>query len=75
MSTFFIPHQNVLRRLDGFELLQGMMEQVFLPHWYMETMETCLDTLDKLLEEVPLYHLACRPDEDAVLLVKNELNM
>lgn len=67
--------ENVLRRLDGFELLQGMMEQVFLPHWYMETMETCLDTLDKLLEEVPLYHLACRPDEDAVLLVKNELNM
>ena len=51
------------------------MEQVFLPHWYPEAMDTCLNTLDLLLEEVPVYHLACRPDEDAVLLLKQELGL
>lgn len=67
--------ENILKRLEGFDVLQGIMEQVFLPHWYPEAMDTCLNTLDLLLEEVPVYHLACRPDEDAVLLLKQELGL
>ena len=67
--------ENTLKRLEGFDVLQGIMEQVFLPHWYPEAMDTCLNTLDLLLEEVPVYHLACRPDEDAVLLLKQELGL
>lgn len=67
--------ENSIRRLSGFEVLQGMMDQVFLPHWYPEAMDDCLSTLDALLSEVPIYHLACRPDEDAVRLVEQELGL
>ncbi len=66
---------NSIRKLSGFEVLQGMMDQVFLPHWYPEAMDDCLSTLDALLSEIPIYHLACRPDEDAVRLVEQELGL
>ena len=67
--------ENTLRRLSGFEVMQGIMDQVFLPHWYPEAMDACLDTLDALLTQIPVYHLACRPDEDAVQLLKKELDL
>ena len=67
--------ENTLRRLSGFEVMQEIMDQVFLPHWYPEAMDDCLNTLDAVLTQLPLYHLACRPDEDAVQLLKKELNI
>ncbi len=67
--------ENSIRRLSGFDVLQGIMDQVFLPHWYPEGMTPCLDTLNDLLAQIPVYHLACRPDEDAVQLLKNELQI
>lgn len=67
--------ENSLRRLSGFDVLQGTMDQVFLPHWYPKGMTPCLDTLNDLLAQIPVYHLACRPDEDAVQLLKNELQI
>ena len=66
--------ENTLRRLSGFEVMQEIMNQVFLPHWYQEAMDACLNTLDAVLTQVPVYHLACRPDEGAVQLLKNELD-
>lgn len=67
--------ENSLRRLSGFEVMQGIMDQVFLPYWYPEAMDACLDTLDALLTQLPVYHLACRPDEGAVQLLKTELQL
>lgn len=67
--------ENSIRKLSGFDVLQGIMDQVFLPHWYPEGMTPCLDTLNDLLAQIPVYHLACRPDEDAVQLLKNELQI
>ena len=75
MITLEQAPENSIRKLSGFEVLQGMMDQVFLPHWYPEAMDDCLSTLDALLSEVPIYHLACRPDEDAVRLVEQELGL
>ena len=66
---------NTLRRCSGLRDLQDVMQQAFLPHWDEAGLSACLDTLDRLLEQVPAYHLACRPDEEAVLLLKNELNL
>ena len=67
--------ENSIRKLSGFDVLQRIMDQVFLPHWYPEGMTPCLDTLNDLLAQIPVYHLACRPDEDAVQLLKNELQI
>ena len=75
MITLEQAPENSIRKLSGFEVLQGMMDQVFLPHWYPEAMDDCLSTLDALLSEVPIYHLACRPDEAAVRLVVQELGL
>ena len=67
--------ENSLRKLSGFELMQGIMNQVFLPHWYPEAMDACLNTLDRLLTQAPVYHLACLPDETAVRILQDELNI
>ena len=66
---------NSLRLLSGFEVMQDLMDQLFLPHWYPETMDACLDTFDSLLANTPVYRLSCRPTEDAVILLKNELSI
>lgn len=67
--------ENTIKKCSGFDIMRGMMDQVFLPYWYPEAMDACLDTLDAVLTQLPVYHLACRPDEDAVQLLKNELQL
>ena len=67
--------ENSVRELSGFDVMQNIMDQVFLPYWYSEAMDDCLDTLDCMLGQVPFYHLSCRPDEEAVRLLQNKLNI
>lgn len=75
LVTLEQAQENTLRKLSGFEVMRELMDQVFLPHWYPEAMDACLDTLDGLLTRLPVYHLACRPDASAVRLLQKELNM
>lgn len=67
--------ENFLCRLTDFDLMKGMMDQVFLPHWYPDAVDACLDTLHGLLTQVPTYRLYCLPDEDAVRMLQKELNI
>ena len=66
--------ENQLKNLAGFEVLKGIMEQVFLPQWYQQAMDASLGTLDHLLESVPVYHLVNVADEESVKLVEEKLN-
>lgn len=43
---------------------------VFLPHWDEKCMKSALETLNKVLNTVPVYLLKCRPDEEAVRLTE-----
>lgn len=56
--------------------LQGVMkliELIFVPSWNEELITCALDSLDDLAAKVPLYKLYCRPDYEAVELLKKEL--
>lgn len=67
--------ENTLKKLNAFETFQKVMKQIYLPHWQVDLLEKCFETIDQLLENVPVYFLSCRPDLEAVNLVKDELNI
>lgn len=65
--------KNTLERLRGVTMIERMMRNIFLPHWYQKGAETAMETVDHLLSTVPVYLLKCRPDEEAVAMVERAL--
>ncbi len=61
---------NSIRKLDGFEKVQLVSNNIIYPTWLENGMELCLEILDHLLSRLPVYELSCRPDEEAVRLVE-----
>ena len=65
--------ENTIKRLSGITLVERMMKNVFLPHWYQKGVEAAMETVDHLLSNVPVYLMKCRPDEESVELVERVL--
>ena len=65
--------ENRVRRLQGFELVSSFANSVYYPLWLEKAAEFCMELLDQLLQQIPVLELACRPDEDAVCLLQEEL--
>ena len=65
--------ENSIRRLEGFEKVQMVSNNIIYPTWLENGMELCLETLDHLLSSLPVYELSCRPDEDAVRLTEKTI--
>lgn len=65
--------ENALRRITGFEMVSEVAKSIFYPMWLENGTELCLETLNALLGQIPVYELSCRPDEDSVRLLYNEL--
>lgn len=65
--------ENTLERLHGVAMIERMMRNIFLPHWYQKGAEAAMETVDHLLSTVPVYLLKCRPDEEAVAMVERAL--
>lgn len=61
--------ENKLIRLDTAQATECFVPHLFMPHWDDKCLDNTLETIDKLLEKVPVMLLECRPDEDAVRLV------
>lgn len=64
-------NENRIRKLEGFEMVRAVKDNIIYPTWLEDGVERCLDVLDKLLKNIPVYLLECRPDEDAVILVED----
>ena len=62
--------ENSIKKLNIVECLEYFMPHIFLPHWGEESMSKAVETFDKILGDVPVYLLQCRPDEDAVIMTK-----
>lgn len=62
--------KNSIRELTGFEKVTAVSQSVFYPLWIENGMVFCVETLDHLLTNIPVYELSCRPDEDAVRLTE-----
>lgn len=65
--------ENVIARLGAAQTTEKFLPHLFMPHWDDGCLEKALDTFGRLIENVPVYMLECRPDEDAVKLTYNEL--
>ena len=65
--------ENRLRQLDAAESLPRLLPQVLLPHWDEKAVEAALDTLARTIGQVPVWSLQCRPDADAVAMLREGL--
>lgn len=65
--------ENKITRLDAVQALELFMPHVFMPHWDKECLGFVLGIFDRLIENVPILLLECRPDEDAVKITYNRL--
>lgn len=64
---------NTIRRLDEMEVLAEYLSHLFLPAWDSRCTDMVMDMIGGMIPLVPMYRLACRPDEDAVALTRRTL--
>lgn len=57
---------NRISRLSPQEALLRVMPRLFMPYFDSALMEKVYGIMNKLLLDVPIYHLACRPDAEAM---------
>ena len=58
--------ENVARRLNGFEALQGVINKIYLDLLAPLEKQMCIDFVIELLSSVPVISLQCTPDERAI---------
>ena len=63
-----------IRKLRGVEAFRRVWEGVSVNTWDTEDLTAVMDTVSRLVENVPVYYLACTPDESAVLALEDAMN-
>ena len=66
--------QTTIRPLRGVQAFRKLWEGCSLHTWDREDVALCSETVMKAAELVPVFHLACTPDESAVLALEQALN-
>lgn len=61
---------NKIEKLPVTEVLQLLMPRCFMPYYDKGMMNEAMNTLERLIRDVPVYILKCRPDIEAVELVE-----
>lgn len=64
---------NSIRRLNGGEALQGIMQNIYLDFIAPNERLKCADLIIDLLSGVPVFHLSCTPNEEAVITLETTL--
>lgn len=64
---------NSIKRLSGAEALQGIMQNIYLDFIAPNEQLKCADLIINLLADIPVYHLGCTPDEEAVITLEKTL--
>ena len=57
---------NEARRLEGIEPFLRVMQHLQYPKWDREQADKAMELVQDLTEEIPVIHLYCRPDKEAV---------
>lgn len=66
--------ENRVKRLTGFEALQGVINNIYLDLLAPGERQMCIDFVIELLEKVNVFSLQCTPDERAVEVLEEKLN-
>lgn len=67
--------ENRIQKLSGKEAFISLYRETLMNTWNPEYMEAMTDLLLVASKEIPVYHLSCRPEREAVELVKQMLNI
>lgn len=67
--------ENKIIRVTGIQAIQSLMGNIYLDFVAPGETQQCVDTLIELLSKVPVYHLQCTPDENAVKTLAKELGI
>ena len=65
---------NSVRRLNPLDALTHLLPNIQAPKWETTLYNKALDRLDEIIPEVPIYLLRCRPDVDAMMTLKQEMD-
>ena len=65
--------QTTIRKLRGMEAFAKIWEGVGLNTWIRQDVEKVSDAVRQVATEIPVYHLACTPDESAVIALEDVL--
>lgn len=67
--------ENRIRPLQDLEPMEYILPHIFLPRWDEACHLRALETVDRLLEQIPMYQLTCRPDLEAVTITQQALEL
>lgn len=67
--------ENKISRVTGVRAIQSLMGNIYLDFVTPGETQQCVDALIELLSTVPVYHLQCTPDENAVKCLAKELGI
>ena len=62
-----------IRKLRGYEAFSRIWEGISVNTWDKSDLERVSKTVEQIADKVPVYHLACTPDESAVIALEQEL--
>ena len=62
-----------IRRMSGYQAFMKVWEGVSVNTWDKQDMEKASALVKKLVETVPVFHMPCTPDEDAVIVLEKAL--
>ena len=65
--------KTVIRKLRGVEAFSKIWEGVSINTWIREDVEAVSNAVLRTAAEIPVYHLACTPDESAVIALEEAL--
>lgn len=65
--------ENRIRRLQPMDAVKKLLPECSCRRWDRDFMDRMLSTLLALVGQIPVYHLECRPDQDAVLLLRDTI--
>ena len=66
-------NRNQIWRLDGREMLRDLLPRYFLPYHSSELLQRAAKIITEIISSTTVYKLVCRPDEEAVTLVKRSI--
>jgi hypothetical protein len=76
LSAVFVLEQapeNAVRRLTTSSSVPLLLPRAFLPYWDEDLLDLALQTINALVDRVPIYALQCRPDLSVVPVVRSVL--
>lgn len=65
--------KTTIRKLRGYEAFSKIWEGVSVNTWDKEDMDLVSGVVQKVAEQIPIYHMPCTPDEAAVIALEETL--